>query len=393
MYGLCKNHPGYYVCGFGLEGRVEGVSNSEEREYWVVGKRVARTDAVEKVTGEAKYLRDLEFPGMLYGKILRSPHPHAKILSIDTTKAKKLTGVKTVITAQDTPRIKFGIFPGIEDKLILEDEKVRYIGDDVAAVAAIDDEIAEEALELIEVEYEVLPAVFDVESALKPEAPKIHKPDSNVAFHVLRNFGNVEEGFRKSEHIFEDRFITSAVAPCCGETRGCVAQIDRSGRVILWSANQAPFPLKQDIARVLDIPGARIRVIQTHVGGAFGSRIGVDPVEPICVLLALVTGKPVKILFTREEEFVASRNRHPMIIDLKTGVDREGLLTARETRIICNNGAYSSHGPRVLSVAGIVPSQLYKVPHLRFEGLLVYTNNPYGGGFPGVWESPRPFCS
>lgn len=250
----------------------------EEKEFSVIGEELPRVDAMVKVTGEGKFVSDIQLPGMLYGKILRSPYAHAKILNIDTNKAEKLAGVKAVMTAKDSPRKKFGLFPHSANNFILQEEKVRYVGDQVAAVAAIDEDIAEEALDLIEVEYEELPAVFDPEEAMKPGAPKIHQEENNIAGHTLREFGNIEKGFAESDVIVEGKFTSPPVTHCCMEPRGCVASYDFNGKLTVWSTTQAPHPLRQEIADVLNISISRVRVMAAHVGGGFGARVGMDPI-------------------------------------------------------------------------------------------------------------------
>lgn len=240
-----------------------------------IGRRRYNIESIDKALGGAKYLPDLKLPQMLYGKILRSPLPHAKILNIDTSKSERLLGVKSVITAHDTPRIKFCSYlhlPG--NKLPLEYEKVRFVGDEVAAVAAIDEDIAREALELIKVDYEELPAVYDPEKAMWPGGPKIHdEAQNNISSYVKREFGNIEEGFKNSDYIFENRFETSAVSHCFLETTGCIAQFDLSSKLTVWLTTQSPFHLRRQLALVLNIPMSKIRVNKLYVGGIWGEDI------------------------------------------------------------------------------------------------------------------------
>lgn len=353
------------------------------KEFSFIGQPIGRVDGREKATGEAKFLRDLKIPGMLYGKILRSPYPHARILSIHTEKAMRLPGVVTILTAQQTPQIKFSFMPHLADKLPLANEKVRFIGDEVAAVAALDEEIAEEALGLIEVEYEELPSVFDPEEALKPDAPKIHDGQTNVALRVFRNFGDVEEGFALSDQIFEDRYSTQRVSHCCLETRGCIASFSRAGKLTVWSTTQTPYAMRNELARILGWPSSQIRVLKAHMGGGFGSRLVMDMIEPIASLLSKQTGKPVAIFNTRKEEFQYSSVRYPFVVGLKTGVKNDGTLLAREAKVIVDNGAYNERGPSTLSNAAMSFVYLYRTPHVHFEGSLVYTNNLHGAAFRG----------
>ncbi len=353
------------------------------KEFSCIGQPVERVDGQEKAMGEAKFLRDLQIPGMLYGKILRSPYAHARILSIDTEKAKRLPGVMTVITADQTPQIKFSYVPQLADKLPLTKEKVRFIGDEVAAVAAIDEEIAEEALKLIEVAYEELPAVFNPEEALAPSAPMIHDGKTNVALRVYRNFGDVEEGFALSDEVFEDRYTTQRVTHCCLETRGAIASFSRSGKLTIWSTTQTPYALRNELARILGIPSSQIRVLKTHMGGGFGSRLVMDMIEPIASLLSKQTGRPVALFNTRKDEFHYSSVRYPFVVELKTGVKRDGTLVARKANVIVDNGAYNERGPSTVSNAAMSFIYLYRAPHVQFEGTLVYTNNLHGAAFRG----------
>jgi len=353
-------------------------------EFSVFGKPLPRIDAWPKTTGEVKYLDDIKMPGMLCGKILRSPHAHARIASIDTTEAERLSGVRAVITAKDTPGIKFSFVQALADKLPLCKDKVRYVGDEVAAVAADNLETAEEAVHLIKVEYEVLPAVFDPEEAMKPDAPLIHEDGkSNVAFEGHKNFGDVEKGFRESDYIFEDRYVTSKVTHCCMETHGCIACFDQLGKLTMLSPHQAPHTVRQELARILDLPLSKIRVVQTPVGGGFGQRLVTDMKEPVAAILSRLTGRPVKIVNTREEEFSTARTRYPYIIYLKTGVGKDGKILARQAKVIVDNGAYNDKGPATLNYAGECFSVLYNVPHIKYDGYGVYTNKQFGTAFRG----------
>ena len=353
------------------------------KEFSFIGKPVERVDGRDKATGDAKFLRDLEIPGLLYGKILRSPYPHARILSIDTERAKKLSGVRSVITAAETPQIKFSYVPHLADKLPLAKDKVRFVGDEVVAVAALDEDTAEEALKLIDVAYEELPAVFSPEEALAREAPRIHDGETNVAMRVSRNYGNVEEGFAHCDEIFEDRFSTHRVTHCCLETRGCIASFSRSGQLTIWSTTQTPYALRNELARILGIPSSQIRVLKTHVGGGFGSRLVMDMIEPIASLLSKQTGRPVAIFNTRKEEFEYSSVRYPFTVELKTGVSKDGTLVARKANVIMDNGAYNEKGPSTLANAAMSFVYLYRAPHVQFEGSLVYTNTLHGAAFRG----------
>ncbi len=353
-------------------------------EFSVFGKSLPRIDTWVKATGEVKYLDDIKMSGMLFGKILRSPHAHARIVNIDKAGAEKLYGVRAVITAVDTPGIKFSFFKALADKLPLCKDNVRYVGDEVAAVAADNLETAEEAVQLIKVEYEVLPAVFDPEEAMRPDAPLIHTDrESNVAFEGHKSFGDIEKGFFESDYIFEDRYVTSKVTHCCLETHGCIAYFDQLGMLTIRAPHQASHTARQELARILDIPLSKVKIIQTTVGGGFGQRLVTDMKEPVAAILSRITERPVKIVNTREEEFSTARTRYPYIIDLKTGVRKDGKILARQAKVIVDNGAYNDKGPATLNYAGECFSILYNVPHIKYDGYGVYTNKQFGTAFRG----------
>ena len=363
-------------------------------EFSAVGKSFPRLEGFEKVTGATRFLTDLELPGMLYGKVLRSSFPHARIISIDTKRAEELSGVKAVITAADTPKIPFCIIPRVANKLPLEDKKVRYIGDEIAAVAAETEEIASEALDLIEVVYEELPAVFEPEDALKPDAPLLYEEKgTNIAEHFHKEYGNVEKGFQEADHILDDRFETSPVTPCCMEPRSCIASFDGSGRLTLIANTQAPFSLRQELSKVIPLPIKKIRIIKLPIGGAFGSRLGMDSIDPICAFLSRKSGRPVKIVNTREEEFVTSRYRYRMAIHLKTGVKKDGTLVAREAKVITDNGAHNYQGYTITAGLCQKLTFVYKIPNIKFDGYVVYTNNVYGGAFRGYGNPQITFAA
>lgn len=352
--------------------------------FSVVGKRLARLDAFAKVTGTAKFTFDITLPGMLFGKILRSPYAHARILNIDTSKAEQLPGVKAVITAKDTPGIKYvHVGPPFQDRFVLATNRVRYVGEEVAAVAAESIEVAEEALKLLHVEYEVLEAVFDSEDSMKPDAPKIHAADSNVVMKGQRLYGDVEKAFRESEYVYEDRFVTQAVAHCCMEPHGSLAFFDPNGKLTVWTPTQSPYFVQKELAIVLNMPMSKVRVMEVAVGGGFGARSKICEDEAISALLARKSGRPVKITLTRREEFSTTRTRHPMIITLRTGVKKHGVLTARHVRLVVDNGAYNQMGPAVMGYAALAATSHYRVPCVKLETYLVYTNKQYGGPFRG----------
>lgn len=362
--------------------------------FSVVGRSFPRLEGFEKVTGAARFLTDLELPGMLHGKVLRSSYPHAKIISVNTGKAEKLRGVKAVITAEETPRIPYCIIPRIANKLPLEDKKVRYIGDEVAAVAAETEEVAMEALDLIEVAYEELPAIFDPEEALKPGSPLLYEETgTNIAEHFHKEYGDVGRAFREAAFVLEDRFETSPVMPCCMEPRGCIASFDSSGRLTLIANTQAPFSLRLELSKVIPLPLQKIRIIKLPIGGAFGSRFGMDSIDPICVFLSRKSGRPVKIVNTREEEFVTSRHRYRMVFYLKTGVKQDGTIIAREAKVITDNGAHNYQGYTITAGLCQKLTFVYKIPNIKFNGYVVYTNNVYGGAFRGYGNPQMTFAA
>jgi CO/xanthine dehydrogenase Mo-binding subunit len=359
---------------------------------------VARLDGPDKVLGRAVYGVDMELPGMLVAKVLRSPLPHARIRSIDAERARRVPGVRAVLTGADTPRIRYGFFkhqgPRFADKLPLETDKVRFVGDEVAAVAATDGDIALEALSLIDVEYEELPPVFDVEGALAADAPLVHDDvPGNVAAVVRRGAGDVEQGWREAEVVIERRYSTHAVAPSCLEPHQAVASYDPvSGVVTLWSSTQMPFQLRAHLADVLGLPEGKVRIIKTTMGAGFGSRMEMHAPDPIASLLSLKTRRPVAIVYTRAEEFQATRFRHPFRFDCRLGLRRDGRITALEARAVVDSGAYLSQATGVASVAGTNPFTIYKVPAFRFEATIVYTTKPYGGAYRGYGNPQGTFA-
>ncbi|MBI2368729.1 MAG: xanthine dehydrogenase family protein molybdopterin-binding subunit [Deltaproteobacteria bacterium] len=357
-------------------------------ELRVIGTRVPRIDGTTKASGDARYAVDVTLPRMLHARILRSPHPHARIVKLDLSRAQKLRGVKAAITVEDTPKIPYSLMaPAFADRMPLAFGKVRYIGDEVAAVAAVDEETAEEALDLIEVEYEELPGVFDPEAAMQAGAPLIHEGrERNIVFQWQWAEGDVEQGFRAAREVVEGRFRVEAQAHCCMETHACVAQFDPDGRLTLWTSTQSPYYVRKDVARVLQLPIEKVRVMKVAVGGGFGSKSRIHE-EAICALLARRAGRPVRLVLTREEEFVATRLRHPMVVTLKVGARADGALAAVEGRSLVDAGAYHDTASRVCST--MFQEDLiftYRMPCVRLQGLAVHTNNPPGGrmrGFAG----------
>ncbi|MDP8266753.1 MAG: molybdopterin-dependent oxidoreductase [Candidatus Aceula meridiana] len=358
-----------------------------------VGKSVPRIDGRGLVTGQTKYVFDLKLSGMLVGKMLRSPHPHAKIISIDTKKAEKLPGVKAIITAKDTHGVKFGsnefFFPQTADQQALEGDKVRYIGDELGAVAAVDEETADKALKLIDVKYEILPAVFDAVEAMKPGAPLIHEARNNIALILPTNFGNVERALKESDYVREDTFYLPSAAHTCMEPHVCVGQFEEfSDKVTLHVSTQAPFKIRETLAKCLKMDLNNVRVIKLAVGGGFGGKLEMLPMDfAACLLSKKAGGFPVKICYSRKEEFCFSRRKHPMIYKLKSGVKKDGTLMAISGEVIADGGGYCSYGPTVLAAAMMRIFMVYKITNFRVAGYRVYTNNPISGairGFGGV---------
>jgi 4-hydroxybenzoyl-CoA reductase alpha subunit len=349
-------------------------------EHSLVGHRVARIDALDKATGQAHYTADLTLPRMLYGKVLRSPHAHARILHIDTSKAQKLRGVKAVVTGGETAGERWGVFRYTRDQQLFPVDRVRYIGEEVAAVAAEDEETALEALGLIEVEYEVFPAVFDPLEAMQEGAPQIHEhAENNINIHVPIEVGDVERGFRESYHVREDHFLNSEYTYCQTEPYAVLASYDLTGDLEIWTPNASPHTKAKALSNLLKMPLSKVKVRKVYTGGAFGGRSDIFPGEFIAALLSMKSGRPVKLVYTREECFTSVRQAHSMIVDLKTGVRKDGTFLANEIKVIMDGGAYSSTGPIATSVPFLVWEETYRLPNVRFNGYRVYTNKPIRG--------------
>jgi 4-hydroxybenzoyl-CoA reductase alpha subunit len=351
--------------------------------YSVVGQRVLRVEGFDKVTGAAKYVADIKLPGMLYGKILRSPYPHARILRIDTSKAERLRGVRAVVTAEDTPKRPWGAF--FADQYPLAVGKVRYVGEEVAAVAAIDPEIAEEAIDLIEVEYEELPAVFDAEQAMQEGAPLIHEgKERNIAMKIDVERGDVGRAFAESDVIVEDTYQSTPQWHCAIETIGSVAEWSPSGKYTIYMNTQTLFMARYRIAAALGVRETDVRVIQTAVGGGFGGKSCDDNNAIVAAVLARKARRPVKIVNSREEEFLAgSRPRVNMKIWVKMGFKKDGRIRAKQIRVIADNGAYSGKAPAITGVAALRHDTCYRYSDVKTEAYLVYTNKIPTGAFRG----------
>ena len=356
-----------------------------KKELNVVGTRVPMLDAALKAKGAALFTDDLVLPGMLFGKILRSHLPHARILHIDTSKAEKLPGVKGVVTGRDIPDRQYGIVPMAKDEYALAKDKVRYIGDDVAAVCAIDPEIAEEAIELIDVDYEELPAVYDPLESIKEGAPVIHEGvANNTSFGINKEFGDVTRAFAESDAVFEDRFYSQAVNHAPLEPHAALAQFDPlNGQLTLWSSTQIPFFLRRNLSSTLQIPESKVRVIKPKVGGGFGQKIDMFAKDFCAAWFAIQLGKPVKFVYDREEVFISTRQRHPMYITVKTGVKKDGTIMGQKFQAHADGGAYNSTAPTMIALSCFFLMIPYHVPNLIYEGYHIYTNKPVGGAMRG----------
>ena len=357
--------------------------------YHVIGQPAPRADGPEKVTGKARYAADVLLPGTLWGKALRSPFPHAHITHIDTSQAKEVPGVHAVLTGADVQGVLYG--RRLRDVPVLAQDRVRFIGEPVAAVAAVDEDTAQHALDLIEVEYEELPAVFDPLEAMKEDAPLLH-PDLNSYAGLPRSLekvsnifvrdtwgkGDVAEGFSQADLIIENTFTTPAVHQAYLEAHSCLVWIDDSGRIQMWTSNKAPYALRQQLADGLGVPRERILLNHAHIGGDFGGK-GSPLNVPLCYFLALHSGRPVKFVMGYVEEFMAANPRHPSIVRLKTGVKRDGTLVAHQAEAIFNSGAYGGFKPGVNLLGASHAAGPYRIPHTQIEAIQVYTNNVPGG--------------
>jgi 4-hydroxybenzoyl-CoA reductase subunit alpha len=358
-------------------------------DYSIIGKSIAMIDAAGKTTGSGKYADDLSLPGMLYGKILHSPHPHARIKSIDTSRAERLDGVIAVVTGKDAPN-PFGILPVGHDEHALALDKVRYVGDNVACVAAVSEAIAEKALELIAVDYELQPAYFDPEESMKAETNLIHdnKPN-NLEKDYHHVFGDPDKAFAEADYIAEGRFLANEVTHAAMEPHSTLASFEldphtgKLGRLTVWSSTQVPYYLQHKLSLVLEMPMSQIRVIKPLVGGGFGGKSEVIPIEIIAGIAARAAQKPVKITYTREEVFWAHRGRPRTIVDLKTAVKNDGSITAVKARVVQDGGAYCSYGVVTILYSGALLGALYDIPNIQYDGYRVLTNKPACGAMRG----------
>ena len=372
---------------------VAETAERESRKH--IGERALRDDAREKVTGSTIFLEDMKLVGMLYGKVLRSRCAHARIVRIDTGVAERLPGVRGVVVGADLP---FLHGESMHDEPLIARDRVRYLGEAVAAVAAVDEETAERALDLIDVEYEELPAVYDVLEAVKPGAPLLHEnverytrapgvtpiPGTNVCNHFELTRGDIVEGFTESDFIFEDTFTTPMQQHCCIEPHISICRIGRNDRLTLWCNNDSPFRARQEIASSLRLPMADIRLITPQgIGGNFGGKGGLKS-EAIAIALAWkIRDRPIRVVYTREDDFCSTIGRHPSVIKMKTGVKKDGTIVARKVEFYLETGAYAEKGPTVTRFCGVSVAGPYKIPNVRVDGYCVYTNKPLAGAFRG----------
>ncbi len=375
-----------------------------KEEFSWIGKDIPRVDAWEKVTGEAKYTDDLQFgPKLLHAKLKRSPVSHGKIINIDTKRALSLPGVKAVVTGTDFPYL-IGLY--LKDRNLYAVDRVRFIGEPVAGVAAISEEIAEEALELIEVEYKELPTVFDPVLGARPEAPIIHPdlgryphsdfiypvPGTNISNHFKVRKGNLEEGFKNSDIIIEDSYQVPHIQHSTIETHVAIAEVDFRRNVTLWTSSQSPFAQRNLIAQAFGLPQSKVRVITPYLGGGFGSKAGVT-IEACLVPLAMkVLGYPVKLRMTREEEFFGTFVRQALKAFVKMGVKKDGKIQALEVKYYWAGGAYTEYGVNITRASGYSSSGPYEIPNVKSDTYCIYTNHPVGGPYRGFGMSEIHFA-
>jgi CO/xanthine dehydrogenase Mo-binding subunit len=355
----------------------------------LIGQRIPPVGGRAKVLGEAQYIADLYVPRMLHAKVLRSPHPHARILSIDVSRARRLPGVKAVITGTDVPATTWGLY--IKDQHILAREKVRYAGDEVAAIAAVDEDTALDALELIRVEYEPLPAVLDPEEALTPGAPLVHER-GNLARSFKIERGDVDAGFEQADAIHEAVYETSRQYQAFTEPMGSLASADASGRVTVWAPAQSIFLARQLLADAMGLAVSDVRVVQTTIGGAFGGKIGEDRNMVIAAWLARTAGRPVRLINTRIDDFLGCRSRYPARIRLRMGVKRDGQLVAKEIDVLGNNGAYTGFTHDTIQVTATRTDSVYRYKNVRASARLAYTNTIAPGAFRGFGSTQANFA-
>ena len=362
--------------------------------YSVVGKPIINVEALEKARGGACYTDDVKLPGMLHGKVKRSPYPFARILSIDTSAALKLPGVRAVITAQNVTQYPWGHY--IADETPLATEYVHYIGEEVAAVAAVDAETAEEALDLIKVEYEELEPVLDVEKAMEPGMPAVHPELPQIKQNLANKFefvrGAGEDTFQQADLVVAERFITHAGHHVYLECQSCISHWDSRNKLTVWGSIQSPFRARMYISQATGIPEDKIRVIQPYVGGGFGGKIIINRIYPISTLLSMKTGRPVKIILSREEDFITGRAMVSTIVDLKMGFKKDGTIIAKSSVITADTGSSAGSSPSVMIAAATRPDNIYRIPNIKCTANLVYTNKVHRGPYRGYGNTQTIFA-
>jgi len=353
-------------------------------EFSVLNTRAPRIDGPAKATGRAKYADDFIMPGTLYGAILHSPIAHGKILHIDTTQALKLKGVKAVATAKEAGIVKYGVSPARYDETLYAYEKVRYVGDEIAAVAAVDYATALEAVNLIKVDYEELPAVFDMFEAMKEGAPQIHAEfPGNLNAEVHQEFGDTAAAFAESDLVVDHTFLNKRQDAAFIEPHSCLAVFDLDGRLTLYTSTQVPHYVMRTVAMVLRIPVGNVRVVKPYVGGGFGPKCEATPLEMSAGLLSRMTGKPVKMTYAREQVFLHSRARHQFYAEMSLGVKKDGTMMALKNKAVLDGGAYTSFGIATVYYSGSLLGGPYKLKAMKYDGYRVYTNRPACGAQRG----------
>ncbi len=358
--------------------------NNNKDDFSVINSSTIRKGVPEKATGRAQYTGDIVLPNMLYGAILRSPYAHAKILNIDVSKASQMKGVKIVLTGKDVSQIKFGHSPARFDETALALDKVVFVGDEVAAVAAVDEQTAKEALDLIKVDYEPLPDLLDPLNAMADDAPLIHPEyPRNICQEVHNSVGNVEEGFAKSYLVRTDRYSNRKTDGAMLEPQACLATFDLNGNLTLWTSTQVSHYVQREVAMVLELPIEKVRVIAPYVGGGFGVKASSGSHEIIASMLSMAAKQPVRLVLERAEVFIRSRARHQYYHEMKMGVGRDGKIMAHEHLAVLDGGSHASLGIATVYYNGSMLHAPYAISNLKYDGYRVYTNKPTSGALRG----------
>ncbi len=358
--------------------------NISKGEFSIINSSTIRKGVPEKATGRAQYTGDIVLPNMLFGAILRSPHAHARLLNIDISKAQQLKGVKVILTGKDVSQIKFGHSPARFDETALALDKVIFVGDEVAAVAAVDEQTAKEALDLIKVEYEPLPDLLDPLTAMADDAPLIHPEyPRNICQEVHNSVGNVEEGFAQSYLVRTDRFSNKKTDGAMLEPQACLANFDLNGNLTLWTSTQVSHYVQREVAMVLELPIEKVRVIAPYVGGGFGVKASSGSHEVVASMLAMATKQPVRLVLERAEVFIRSRARHQYFHEMKIGVNKDGKIMAHEHLAVLDGGSHASLGIATVYYNGSMLHAPYAISNLKYDGYRIYTNKPTSGALRG----------